>query len=62
VRLGDFNGLQLAILARQRYPNARIVVMSAWDDPVLKRDAAQCGASYLVKPFNAPQLLTAIEH
>ena len=62
VRLGDFNGVQLAILARERDPNVRIVVMSAWDDPVLQRDAAQCGASYLVKPFNASQLLTAIAH
>jgi DNA-binding response OmpR family regulator len=62
VRLGDFNGLQLAILAHDRDPQAHLVVMSAWDDPVLQRDAAQCGARYLVKPFTASQLRTAMAH
>lgn len=60
VRLGAFNGLQLALRAREHHPDARIVVMSAWDDPVLKKDAAECGAAYIVKPFNETQLLEAI--
>lgn len=61
VRLGEFNGLQLAIAARQRWQDVRIVVISAWDDPVLKRDAARCGAAYIQKPFTASQLLAAID-
>jgi DNA-binding response OmpR family regulator len=61
VRLGEFNGLQLAIRARESHPEAKIVIMSAWDDPVLKRDAEQCGASYIVKPFNEKELLAAIK-
>jgi DNA-binding response OmpR family regulator len=60
VRLGTFNGLQLAIKAREQFPGARIVVMSAWDDPVLKHEAEQCGACYIVKPFTGAQLLEAI--
>ena len=61
VRLGAFNGLQLALRARENDPDARIVVMSAWDDPVLKKDAEECGARYIVKPFNESQLLEAIQ-
>jgi DNA-binding response OmpR family regulator len=60
VRLGDYNGLQLAITARERDPGTRIVVMSAWDDAVLRRDARQCGAIFLTKPFSSSQLLEAI--
>ncbi len=60
VRLGEFNGLQLAIMARRCTPGARIVVISGWDDPVLKNHAAECGAAYLVKPFTSSELLAAI--
>ena len=35
VRLGDFNGIQLGILAKNAWPDVRIVIMSGWDDPVL---------------------------
>ena len=59
VRLKDFNGLQLAILARQQRPDTRIIVTSGWDDPVLRADAEQCGAAYLCKPFSCAQLLAA---
>ena len=34
VRLGAFNGLQLAVVARDTYPDIRIVVFSGFDDPV----------------------------
>lgn len=60
IRLGEFNGLQIAFKAREHLPHARIVVMSAWNDPVLRRDAAHCGAAYIVKPFSSSELLTAI--
>src|SRR5205807_1677792 len=60
VRLGEFNGLQLALMARRCRPEARIVVISGWDDPVLKNHAAECGAVYLVKPFTSSELLAAI--
>ena len=60
VRLEGNNGLQLAIWLRERAPKAIAVVISGWDDPVLRRDANNCGAVYLVKPLSAPALLAAI--
>lgn len=61
VRLKGFNGIHLAILARQLNPETRIVVLSGFDDPVLRRDALALGATYLLKPLNSAALLTAIE-
>jgi two-component system, response regulator RegA len=60
VRLGEFNGLQLVILAKEQGPDTIALVMSAFNDPALWREAVQCGASYLSKPFTREQLLTAI--
>jgi DNA-binding response OmpR family regulator len=60
VRLGAFNGLHLAILANDRRPDGIAVVMSAYDDPMLRKEAAMCRARYLVKPFTREGLLTAV--
>lgn len=57
VRLGAFNGLQLAMLARDVKPDVRLVVFSGFDDPVLKEEARRLGATYLVKPVSGQQLL-----
>ena len=46
VRLGAFNGLQLALLARDVRPDVRVVVFSGFDDPVLKEEARRVGATY----------------
>ena len=51
VRLGRFNGLHLAILARHEFPRMRIVVFSESDDPVLRKEARAVGARYMVKPL-----------
>ena len=59
VRLGAFNGLQLALIARTDNPEIRIVVISGTDDPVLRGEAAAMGAEYLVKPVTA-QLLQSV--
>ena len=61
VRLEGYNGIHLAILARQLRPDSRIVVLTGWDDPVLRREARACGAAYLCKPLDAEKLLAAIE-
>jgi DNA-binding response OmpR family regulator len=61
VRLGDFNGIQLGILAKNSRPNVRIVIMSGWDDPVLRHEADQLGAAYVQKPFSAEQLRSALK-
>jgi DNA-binding response OmpR family regulator len=61
VRLGAFNGIQLAVVARDRNPAMKIVVFSGYDDPVLRAEAANLGATYLVKPISAEQLLNFID-
>ena len=57
VRLGAFNGLQLALLARDLYPDITLVVFSGFDDPVLRAEAEHLGASYMVKPVSSSALL-----
>ena len=57
VRLGAFNGLQLAVMARDAYPDINLLVFSGFDDPVLRSDAEHIGAVYLVKPVTSSQLL-----
>ncbi len=57
VRLGAFNGLQLAVMARDAHPEIRLIVFSGFDDPVLRSDAEHIGAVYLVKPVTSSQLL-----
>ena len=61
VRLQGFNGIHLAILARQLKPDTKVVVLSGLDDPVLRREASACGAAYLCKPLKAEELLAAID-
>ena len=57
VRLGAFNGLQLALLARDLYPRIRLIVFSGFDDPVLRAEAEQIGAVYMVKPVTGSVLV-----
>ena len=57
VRLGAFNGIQLAVIARDRNRSMAIVVFSGFDDPVLREEAAHLGATYVVKPVTAEHLL-----
>ena len=61
LRLGAFNGLQLVILAKQQHEHTRTVVMSAFDDPTLREEAARCGASYVLKPFSSKALLDTLD-
>jgi two-component system OmpR family response regulator len=51
VRLADFNGLQLGLLARETRPSVRLVFISGWDDAVLRRDAAGLNAAFIQKPL-----------
>jgi DNA-binding response OmpR family regulator len=57
VRLGAFNGLQLAVMARDMHPEIKLIVFSGFDDPVLRADADKIGAVYLVKPVASGELL-----
>ena len=50
VRLGAYNGLQLAISAKTAHPDVVTIVLTGFDDNVIRADAAAAGAHYLVKP------------
>jgi DNA-binding response OmpR family regulator len=56
VRLGSYNGLQLVHLAKQADPKLTVVVVSGFDDAVLRAEAERAGAAYLVKPFDVSKL------
>ena len=60
VRLGAFNGIQLAVIARAKSPTMRIIVFSGFDDPVLRDEAASLGGTYLLKPISGELLLQEI--
>lgn len=59
IRLDGMNGLYLVVLAR-RLPNVSSIVMTAFDDPGLHREAEHLKARYLVKPVTRDELLAAI--
>jgi DNA-binding response OmpR family regulator len=61
VRLGAFNGLQLALMATDVNPAVKVVVFSGYDDPVLKDEARRLGASYLVKPVSGEDLVNELK-
>jgi DNA-binding response OmpR family regulator len=52
VRLGMFNGLQLAYLAKQRNPGIVVIAMSGYDDDTIRKEAAAAGAVFLAKPID----------
>jgi two-component system response regulator YesN len=60
VRLGAFNGLQLAVIARDRNPEMKIIVFSGFDDAVLQAEATRLRARYLVKPVSLTRLFEVI--
>jgi DNA-binding NtrC family response regulator len=60
VRLGAFNGLQLAVIGRDANPEVRVIVFSGFDDPVLRSEAERVGAAYVVKPITTETLLELV--
>lgn len=60
VRLGAYNGLQLVLHMRMARPEAPIVVLSAWDDVMLRQEASRLGAQYRTKPISRRALSDAI--
>lgn len=58
VRLAGYNGLYLLVRGRTEHAHMASVVVSAFDDPVLAREAKSQGAyDFLVKPIAASVLL-----
>lgn len=60
VRLGEYNGLQLAMQALSIDPPPAIIVTSGFEDPVLQAEAERLGAVFLLKPFEPSRLLEVI--
>lgn len=57
VRLGGSNGLHLVVMSKLRHPEMTALVMTGFDDVVLKKDAEAIGASYVVKPVLVADLV-----
>jgi DNA-binding NtrC family response regulator len=60
IRLGAYNGLQLAYRGKSMKPPMTIVLTSAYRDPVLERDVERIGATFVLKPVTAWDFLAAI--
>jgi DNA-binding response OmpR family regulator len=59
VRVGAYNGLQLALLFRQQSPAGRIVVVTGYDDTVIRKEVGDLHGEFLLKPVNVAQLKSA---
>jgi DNA-binding NtrC family response regulator len=60
IRLGEFNGLQLALLLRDKYPDVPAFVLTGYEDPTLRSEAASLGVEYLMKPLGKADLLRSV--
>ena len=60
VCLGQFNGLQLLMQAREDKPDVNAVITCAFADVVLEAEARRFGGVFLVKPLEPGQILAAI--
>src|SRR5215208_4163075 len=62
IRLQHYNGLQLVVHMGEKRAGGSCLVITGHDDPVLRKEAEQMHARYLVKPFGRDDFLTEIEH
>jgi two-component system response regulator RegA len=61
VRLGEFNGLQLLMRAREERPDLIAVITCAFPDRVLEAETRRLGGTFLVKPVPPQQVLATID-
>jgi DNA-binding response OmpR family regulator len=61
VRLKTFNGLHLVIRGRAAYPDMALIIITAFSDPLLEREAGRHGAAFLTKPI-APAAFLELVH
>jgi len=61
VRLGAYNGIQIALKEHIEHPLRPVIVMTAYIDPVIEAEARTHGAELLEKPIQADRLLSLIE-
>jgi DNA-binding NtrC family response regulator len=60
IRLGAYNGLQLAYRGKSVWPPMTIVLTSAYRDLVLQRDIERMGATFVLKPVAARDFVAAV--
>ena len=60
IRLGAYNGLQLAYRGKATRLPMAIMLTSAYPDPVLRRDIERMGATFFLKPVTEPEFLAAV--
>jgi DNA-binding NtrC family response regulator len=58
VRVGSYNGLQLALLFRTMAESSPIVVVSGHDDAVIQEEARRVPAFFLVKPVSLDAIVS----
>ena len=56
-RMPGLNGVDVALVARDRFPTTRIVILSSYDDPELIKLAIDAGAAAFVVKDNLPHEL-----
>ena len=60
VRLGEYNGLHLAMRVRRAYPRTHIIITDRTRDIVLQRESERLDLTYLVKPISISTLLASM--
>jgi DNA-binding response OmpR family regulator len=62
VRLGDFNGIQLLVLAREIRPGISAVITNIAVDSVLAQETHRLGGTFMVKPLDVRDVLNAVHN
>lgn len=57
MRLGEFNGIQLLMIAREVRPGISAVITNAFVDSVLAEETRRLGGVFMVKPLDLRALL-----
>jgi DNA-binding response OmpR family regulator len=60
VRLGEYNGLHLALRVRRAHPGIHIIITDRMRDIVLHRESERLDLTYLVKPISIGTLLASM--
>ena len=60
VRLGVYNGLQLAIRSRLDHPNLPVIITNEWPDATFEAEAKRQGAIFVAAPLDNPEFLRIV--
>jgi two-component system response regulator HydG len=60
LRMQPVDGMQLLELAHEKQPDMALIMLTAYGSAEIKDKATSLGASFLDKPFNPTQILSAI--